>query len=196
MASAYNYTFDNLSRLGDDVCYQTEKNRQNTDFGNYNLTNYFTQHCGLKKPLELATSQPNVFIRDGYGPGGAGGCNIDSDSNLRIGTIQTNPKSKISLYTRPFLTVPYLGRGPARPLEEARLQQGDHIRNKRSCSTVTETSYIDYRQYPLIPSIKGSVTNPDNLIEGVAAKGWIRGGLPSRDLIRDQDYAQKHVPMN
>jgi len=28
-------------------------------------------------------------------------------------------------------------------------------------------------------------------MRGVAADGWIRGGLPSRELSRDQDYFRK-----
>jgi len=187
MASVYNYTFDSLTRLGDDVCYNTERNKQNTSYGSYNVTNYFSQNCGLQKPLDFATSQPNVFVNGGYGNSGAGGCNIDSDSNLKIGSVQTNPKARISLFTRPFATVPYLGRGPCRPIEESRIQQGDYITNKKSCSTVTETEFEN--QYtPMIPSLKASVTNPSNLVEGVASKGWIRGGLPSRELIRDNEY--------
>jgi hypothetical protein len=42
----------------------------------------------------------------------------------------------------------------------------------------------------MIPSLKASVTNPANLVEGVAAEGWIRGGLPSRELVKDKDYAK------
>jgi hypothetical protein len=34
------------------------------------------------------------------------------------------------------------------------------------------------------------VTNPANLIEGVAAAGWIRGGLSSRELSKDKEYTQ------
>ena len=30
-------------------------------------------------------------------------------------------------------------------------------------------------------------------IEGVAAEGWIRGGLPSRELTRDQDYLERQT---
>ena len=35
--------------------------------------------------------------------------------------------------------------------------------------------------YPLVPSIKATVTNPANLVEGVASDGWVRGGVPSRE---------------
>ena len=33
-----------------------------------------------------------------------------------------------------------------------------------------------------------TINNPANLVEGVAADGWIRGGLPSRELTKDYDY--------
>ena len=176
MADVYNYTFDNLTRLGDDVCYNTERTKQNTSFGSYTTTNYFAQNCGLQKPIEFATQQPAVFVNGGYGNSGAGGCNIDSDSNLKIGTVQTRPKARISLFERPFATVPFLGRGPSRPVEESRLQQGDYVTNKKSCNTVTELEFEN--QYtPMIPSLKATITNPNNLVEGRRSKGmdswWI-----------------------
>lgn len=190
MASVHNYTFDSLTRLGDDQCYVSERTKQNTQYGAYNTTNFFSQNCGLAQPMQFATSMPSVFVNGGFGNSGAGGCNIGSDSNLKIGTIQTNPKCRISLYTRPFVTVPYLGRGPSNPVLETRIQQGDQITNKKSCNTTTEQSHIEYRHYPLIPSLKATVNNPNNLIEGAAAEGWIQGGLPTRELIRDSDYMQ------
>jgi len=189
MADIHSYTFDNLTRLGDDVCYNTERTNQNSAYGTYTTTNYFAQNCGLQKTLEFATQQPAVFVNGGHGNSGAGGCNIDSDSQMKIGTIQTNPKARISLFERPFATVPYLGRGPLHPVEESKLQQGTQITNKKSCSTVTEMEFKN--QYtPLIPSLQATVSNPNNLVEGVAASGWIRGGLPSRELVRDRDYLQ------
>ena len=192
MASVHNYLFDSLSRLGDDKCYVSERTKQNSQYGTYNTTNYFAQNCGLKQPLDFATSMPNVFVNGGYGNSGAGGCNINNDSNLRIGSIQTNSKCRVSLQTRPFATVPYLGRGPHNPVQESVIQQGDMVINKKSCSTTTEQSHIDYRHYPLIPSLQKTVTNPTNLVEGVAAEGWVQGGLPTRELIRDGDYMQDY----
>jgi hypothetical protein len=43
---------------------------------------------------------------------------------------------------------------------------------------------------PLLPSLKATVNNPSNLVEGVAAQGWIRGGVPSRELVRDEEHAK------
>ena len=43
----------------------------------------------------------------------------------------------------------------------------------------------------LVPSLKATIQNPANLIEDAAADGWIRGGLPSRELSRDNDYFKR-----
>ena len=196
MTSTFNYTFDNLTRIGDDNCTSTQRDIQNKAFGNYMMKNEALKWCGMKRPIDFATSQPNINYKGGVGNNvGAGGCVVDDNSNLMIGTIQTNPKCRISLYQRPFVTVPYLGRGPCKPTLESELQQGDRVSNKKSCNTVTETPFL--REItPLVPSLEETIQNPHNLVEGVAAKGWIRGGLPTRDLVRDQDYFQRHVPKN
>ena len=52
---------------------------------------------------------------------------------------------------------------------------------------------MGYSQTPMIPSLQATISNPSNLVEGVAAEGWIRGGLPSRDLTKDQDYFTQHT---
>ena len=72
------------------------------------------------------------------------------------------------------------------------LQQGDSITTKKSAGTVSDQSFIDYTYYPLIPSIQSTVQNPSNLVEEAAAEGWIRGGLPSRDIQRDTQYFNAH----
>ena len=76
---------------------------------------------------------------------------------------------------------------------EAQIQQGETLVNKRSVNNLSEKSYIKYHQTPLLPSIQDKVTNPANSVEGVASEGWIRGGVPSRELTRDTDYFNKHT---
>ena len=54
------FTFDQLSRIGEDSCGLSQKNVQNVSASNYLLTNFFSQDCGMKRPIEFATSQPNI----------------------------------------------------------------------------------------------------------------------------------------
>ena len=64
------------------------------------------------------------------GHGGIGGCTVNDETELKLGTMQTNPKCRISLQQRPFLTVPYLGRGAVDSITESKLQQGDAVSNR------------------------------------------------------------------
>lgn len=191
MANVSGYTFDNMARIGNDSCCVDQNTIQNMGYANYMLQNYFINDCSMKKPIDLATTQPGVFYNGGYNTG-AGGCNIDDSSNLQIGTIQTHPKCRIDLFQRPFATVPFLGRGAVNPIMESQIQQGETIVNKRSVNNIGEKSYIKYHQTPLLPSVQEKLTNPANYVEGAAAQGWIRGGVPSRELTRDKDYFKRH----
>lgn len=187
MANASSYTFDSISRIGNDNCYIDQRSIQNSEFSNYMLQNFFASDCSMKNPIALATTQPGVFYNGGYNVG-AGGCNINDSSKLLIGTIQTNPRCRIDLFQRPFATVPFLGRGSVNPIVESQILQGEMNINKRSVTNLGEKSYIKYHQTPLLPSIKNKLNNPANCVEGVASEGWVRGGVPSRELTRDKDY--------
>tara|TARA_B100000963_G_scaffold320678_1_gene303391 strand:- start:435 stop:1004 length:570 start_codon:yes stop_codon:yes gene_type:complete len=188
MSSVHSYTFDSLSRIGDDVCGVSEREMQNENFSSYSVQSYFAKNCGMASSINFATSQPNIFYKGSH-QCGLGGCNIDTSSKLLIGSIQTNPKCRISLQERPFLTVPFLGRGPSMPVKESQLLQGEYNGDKKSCKTIMEKSIRPNQD--LVPALKASIQNPANLCEGIAADGWIRGGLPSRELSRDQDYFNK-----
>jgi hypothetical protein len=192
MANVSSYTFDNMSRIGNDSCCIDQNTIQNVVACNYMTQNYFASDCSMKNPIKLATTQPGIMYNGGYNSG-AGGCNIDDSSKLLIGTIQTHPRCHIDLFQRPFATVPYLGRGSVNPVVESQIQQGEQITNKRSVNQLSEVNYAKYSNTPLLPSVKNTISNPSNYVEGVASEGWIRGGVPSRELTRDTDYFNKHT---
>jgi len=192
MANVSGYTFDNMSRIGLDQCNVSQTDIQNVASCNYSTQNYFASDCSMKNVKALATSQPGIMYNGGYNSG-AGGCNIDNSSKLLIGSIQTHPRCHIDLFQRPFATVPYLGRGSVNPVMESQIQQGEQIVNKRSVSNLSEKSYIKYHQTPLLPAVQEKINNPANQIESVASDGWVRGGVPSRELTRDSDYFNKHT---
>ena len=192
MATYSGYTFDNMSRIGLDCCNISQTEIQNVVACNYLTQNYFASDCSMKNPIALATTQPGIMYKGGYNTG-AGGCNIDNSSKLLIGSIQTHPRCHIDLFQRPFATVPFLGRGSVNPVIESQIQQGEQIVNKRSVNHLSEKSYIKYHQTPLLPVIQEKINNPANKIEHDASEGWIRGGVPSRELTRDADYFNKHT---
>jgi len=191
MATYSGYTFNNLSRIGLDSCNLSQTDIQNISACNYSTQNYFASDCSMKNPISLATTQPGIMYNGGYNVG-AGGCNINDSSKLQIGTIQTHPKCRIDLFHRPFATVPYLGRGSVNPVMESQLQQGEQIVNKRSVTNLSEKSYIKYHQTPLLPAVQQRIKNPANQIESVASDNWVRGGIHSRELTRDNQYVNNH----
>jgi hypothetical protein len=187
MAFVTNFNFDNLSRIGNDKCFQDQSNIQNTHACNYTLQNYFSKDCTMKRAYQVSTMQPGIILNGGHGSG-AGGCNIDQGSKLTIGSLVTHPGCKIDLYQRPFLTVPFLGRGSVDPVLESQIMQGDLSTNKRTVTKLPEKSYLKYSTTPLLADIKDRVTNPAYCVEDSASEGWIRGGIPCRELTRDREY--------
>ena len=177
------------TRIGEDEGGLTQDNLFNKTYRDYMLENYYATECNMRKPIEFATSQVNVNYCAAGGAGNQcdlGGCNIDQNSELLLGSLQTHPKCRISLFQRTFLTVPYLGKGPFNPDLESKLQQTDTFsNNKKSVNTMSEISYMPLPNYPLLPAIQNTVTNPSYLVEGVASNGWVRGGIPSREMTRD-----------
>lgn len=185
MNSDYNQIFNNNTRIGDDMYDISERNKQNISAANYMLTNYRTQ-CPMSSAIDFATSQPSVNFNGSYQVG-INGCNIKYDNILRYSEL-TTPKARISLYERPFVTIPYLGRGPSNPVLESQMQQGELANNRKSLNMSSEESSLDHTYTPLIPSLRVTVNNPSNLIESSASDGWIRGGVPSRELTRKKEY--------
>tara|TARA_B100001142_G_C14177865_1_gene594950 strand:+ start:469 stop:969 length:501 start_codon:yes stop_codon:yes gene_type:complete len=165
----------------------SQKNIQNSNAASYTLDN-FRPACPMTSAIDFATSQPNVNFTGSHQVG-ISGCNIAESSTLLMPPL-SRPSCKISLMERPFLTVPYLGRGMSDPELESKMMQGDDTLEKKSVSQLSEVSYENYQRVPLVPSLQATINNPSNLVEGVAEEGWIRGGVPSRELTRDKDSNQ------
>ena len=177
MAELHNFKFDNMTRLGEDHCGLSERDIQNTKYGNYFTQNYFSHLCGDRKLVDMATSQPNVFFKDGVGD-----CNIGDETTLR-GQGDVKHPGRIMLVERPYLSVPYLGKGSSKPDIESMLLMGTVSTLKKDAKVLTEKG-LGNEKVDLVPSLQKTIQNPSNLVEGEALDGWIRGGLPTRDLTR------------
>ena len=60
--------------------------------------------------------------------------------------------------------------------------------NRKSVNPSSEVCFMSYSQTPLVPTLKSTISNPVNLVEGVADKDWVRGGIPSREYVRTDNY--------
>lgn len=187
MTSIYPFTFDNMARIGFDDSSFDQRNIQNMNSANYQLENFYP-NCPLNKAVEFATSQPNVFYSGGH-EGGIKGCEIEKNNDLKFTHI-SRPACKINLVTRPFLTVPYLGRGIGDVEKEFQLKTGRFDLNRKSVNPLMENDFTDYKNYPLIDSLKTTHENSAYKIEADAMEGWVRGGLSAREYAKLN--SQKH----
>ena len=178
-----------LTRVGDDICYNTSRNFQSYSVCDYMTTAYKDCECAAQNVDAIAMSEPTITYRDGYGWTSVDGCNIDADSTIRNSHNLTNMRYIQQLYTRPYNTVPYMGRGKTDAVLESVLQSGEDTSQKKQCNTLSGI-YID-RFVPMVPCLAENVQNPVHLVEEVVSKDWIRGGIPSRDIVRNTDYLMK-----
>ena len=198
MSSTYdsNFSFNNMARIGSDSVDSSQKNLTNTRFSSYILENYYTNGNSMDTQVQFASAQPTMTTTGLSSGGGLSGNVIDQDSELMLNTEQQRFYAKLGLVQRPFLTVPYLGRGSCDPVMESKLQQGELELLKKSTGNMTEVSVIDYESYPIMDSIKRSVTNPKYLVEESAMDGWIRGGIDTRDAENNSAFNKSYRPNN
>ena len=166
--SAIDRLFDNISRIGNDNCDMTNKTKQNIESANYMLENY-AAYNSVNSAVNLAVNQPNIVIQ-GSPDGGINRNNIDVDSTLQLTNLTKDPGRSI-YQERLFSTVPYLGRGPTNVDVENKIVVGDLNLNRKSTDPNSEVSMINYSYYPLLPNIEATISNPNNLVEGVADPG-------------------------
>ena len=182
-------TFQELTNINDDIPAINEKGIQSIRPGLYNISNFHDCECKAPNTSRIANTHPNMIHQDGHGWTSMFGCNIDEDSQLRNAKNLTNPRLIHQLNTRPYLTVPYMGRGGGNVCVETVLNNSEDTGQKRSANTL---SGININRFtPLVKCLEGTIQNPENIVQAVASDDWVRGGAPSRQMLQDQIYLEK-----
>lgn len=167
-----------LTHSRDDLCGIQSFYSQSVGPGRYMTTNLVPKATGVNP---MAADQLLIYPREGYGFNNSA---IDADSVLRNQIGFKNNRCQIRPQSRPFLTVPYMAGGnPSRDVESL-LFHSEQVRMGKECGTVTE-QFFPQQYTPMIPILKNNIQNPKNLIQEVAATGWVHGGIPSRSYLRD-----------
>jgi hypothetical protein len=181
MASLYPYTFNSTTRIRDDNSDRTQQNIMSTRHNDYMMSSYFSDKRS-DDHVNFATAQPGIMFNGSVGSSNGITANtVDIDSMLTIKNENSRTLEKLSLQQRPFLTVPYLGRGSADTALESQMMQGDVVTNKKSISTITEQSFMNNHIHPLLDNVKET-----------SLDGWIRGGVATREMMNKD----KHLPNN
>ena len=171
MSQAYpvesNYVFSQMGRIGNDFTDATQHNIQNTAQLNNMLTNHFST-LPARGHVDFASSTRGLAVNGVQGGVGLDGTVVDDESQLWLKIGQERSVEKLQLMPRPFLTVPYLGRGSCDPTIESQLQQGDVVRGKKSVTTVMENNFLDLKEYPLEKGLADRVQDDSQQIQEAA----------------------------
>jgi hypothetical protein len=179
--------FRDFTKNHDDTCYITEQTKQSLGPGKYQVSNHYQCECNIPDVVDKATSLPLTFFQNGYG---VSSCIIDESSNLRVGKMKNNPKCPTQLFERPYLTVPYMGRGAGDQNLETQLLPGEPTKEKRQCSTLSGITIENYFT-PLVDHLRENVQDPIHIVPEYVQAGWIRGGSNTRLIVRDVDYLER-----
>ena len=158
--------------------------------GNYHLDNMYGCDCNLEKAREVQLSQPNVNFNGGHGWMGEGGCLIEKDSELRNNKEQLTNKNYIHQYPN-LLNQGFFGKGVYDVDTETLIRDADFTTEQRPCNALSGSTTLPYSFTPMLAKLEGEVQDPKNIIPEDSMDAWVRGGLPTRQIIRNIDHMKR-----
>ena len=148
------------------------------------VDNYHKKH-EHPNHIESATNQPTINFIDGFGVN----ADLIEDENKQ-GKHQVFNKDANQLFTRPFLTIPYMGRGLHHVDNESDLISGEDTFQPRSTNSLAGV-HLENQFTPLLGHIEETIQNPIHLIQEDNNTNWIRGGIDTSQIRKDIDYFKK-----
>ena len=183
--------FDNQTNMINDPCYVDAYLKQTEGPGKWAGANFRSTVCEAPSARKVSLSQPNVNFADGYGFSAMNGCNIDVDSSLRNNKDALTNKNCIqNLNQRVYKSVPFMGRGEGDVNKELDILQGVSTFVNKSCNTLSGYDYSNHHFVPMIEKLEKNVQNTKHLVEEDADSNWVRGGVPSRQLVRNKEFLE------
>lgn len=175
-----------LSGTHDDKYMQNLETAQSLEPGAYSLENFYPKDCGQKNARSIQTSQVGINFSGGKGSIGKDGCLVDDASYVRFYEL-TNLNDIHQLNTRLTLTTPYV-RGFYDANKESYLISGDGTKQHRTCNVLSGVSLLDHYYVPQVKKLRENVQHPIHIIPEDNMKSWKRGGVSSRQVMRNMDY--------
>ena len=182
------FSLFNQTNLRYDGGTTTIDNEQRLGPGRRELDNTYGCECGLESARDLQLSQPAINFSAGVGWMGEGGCLIDNDSALRSDLL-TNKNYRNQLPQK--YNAGYFGKG-AFDVDTESVIQGGNLTSfgDRACNVLSGVTIPNFFT-PMIPRLSNEVQNTQHIIPEDNSKGWVRGGIPSRDVYKLMDYNQR-----
>ena len=156
--------------------------------GNYHLDNMYGCDCELEKAREVQLSQPNVNFTGGKGWMGENGCLIDTDSEIR----KMNLTDKRYIHQFPnLLNQGFFGKGEHDVDVESMIRDSDITTVERPCNVLSGSTTLPLSITPMLSRLEKEVQDPKNIIPEDSMDSWVRGGLPTRQIVRNLDYMKR-----
>ena len=158
---------------------------------NYIVDNPYGCDCELKTARELQLSQPVINFEGGKGWIGEKGCLIDTDSELRQKNDKLTDQRYINqLIERPHLTTGNLMYGYHDVDVESVIQPGNFTYDDKSCNNLSGITIGNFFT-PMIPELRTEIQDTKHIIPEESMQYWVRGGLPTREIARNEDYMRR-----
>lgn len=177
-----------LTKLNEDPSTRNNDDNTRTQICNYYINDY--QYCPSvpKNVEETSLNYPIMKHKDGYG---VHRDIIDIESTqFKTNRKLTNPRVLNQLLTRTPSSVPNRSKGPGNVNDENILQSKESTFQNRQCNNLAGVT-ID-RFLPSIPNTK-HIHNQNSkfIIPEDSHSDWVRGGIDTRQIIRQQNYKNK-----
>jgi|MDTG01.4.fsa_nt_gb hypothetical protein len=182
------FALNSKSSLNSDPAVINLEVQQSLGSGSYYLDNMYGCDCKLEKAREVQLSQPYVNFSGGKGWMGENGCLIDDDSAIRFDTL-TNKKYINQLPAS--INHGYEGKGEYNDSTESIISQGNLTTVKRSCNVLSGSTTLPFSITPMITRLEQEVQDTQHIIPEDSMNSWVRGGLPTRQIIRNLDYMER-----
>ena len=183
------FSLEKKASLKSDPAVVNLEIQQSMGPGSYHLDNMNGCDCGLEKVRDVQLSQPTVnFSGAGKGWMGEGGCAIENDSKVRFDGL-TNKKYINQL---PELqTYGFFGKGPHDVDTESIIRESSITSVDRPCNVLSGSTTLPLSITPMIKRLESEVQNTKTIIPEDSMSSWIRGGLPTRQIVRNLDYLRR-----
>lgn len=166
-------------------------NLQSLGPGLYHLDNQYSCECGLKEAKEIQVSQPGIHLKGGMGWIAEKGCLVDNDTTLRQDKSKlTNSNDINQIVERLFITTPDLKKGYHDVDLESVLINSDSSKDQKPCNGNAAVSIGNFFT-PMIPKLSQEVQNTKHIVPEDSLNEWVRGGLPTRQIVRNADYLRR-----
>ena len=179
------------SSLFNDPSTANLRNIQSVGPASYQLDNMYGCGCGLKDARKVQLSQAAINFEGGKGWIGEKGCLVDNDTKLRQNDDRLTDKRYINQLTeRPYLTTGNLIKGYYNVDVESVIRPGIRGTDDRPCNSLSGVTIGNYFT-PMIPKLQEEVQNEKHIIPEDSMQSWVRGGLPTRQMARNEDYLRR-----